>query len=249
MKSRIQYLLQKILGYDNYLFYFSIFSIYRMRFLNWDKAFLYFLKLINKVNGSVIIDVGANIGVTTIILAKHFPNRTILSYEPIKANFNTIIKVLKFFHITSGNPKNIAVGEQGGVVELITPSENGAKKHGLSYVVETDEINSNSVTEQAFLINLDSLLPELGANKVAAIKIDVENYEINVLRGAKELILLHRPIVFAELWDNGRKNDCILLMESMGYETKVYIDNELVSYKSKASIDYFFIPLDLSFVN
>jgi len=245
MKSKVQFLLQRILGYDNYLFCFSIFSIYRMRFFKKDKDFLFFLNMINKTSGSVIIDVGANIGVTTTTLAKYYPNRIIYSYEPISANFNTIIKVLKNFNIKSVNPRKIAIGESEGVVELTTPIENGAKKHGLSRVIGTDESNSNLIIEQASLMPLDNLLPILGSNKVAAIKLDVENYEIYVLKGAKKLLLQHRPIVFAELWDNERKNDCILLMESLGYETKVHVDNELVPYKGKMSIDYFFIPLEL----
>ena len=245
MKSRIQFLLQKIFGYDYYLFCFSIFSIYLFKFFSRNKDFLYFLKLIDQSNGSIIIDVGANIGVTTTVLAKHYPSHTIFSYEPIKANFNNILKVLKFFFITSVNPKHIAIGEHDDMVELITPIENGAKKHGLSHIIGANETNLNLVSEKVSIVPLDSLLPILGTNKVAAIKIDVENHEKYVLKGAKELILQHRPIIFAELWDNERKNECILLMESLGYETKVHVDNELVPYQGKISIDYFFIPLEL----
>ncbi len=163
----------------------------------------------------------------------------------IKANFKTILKVLKRFSITNVKTKNIAIGEHEGIVELITPIENGAKKHGLSYVFEADETKLNLNFEKGSVIALDSLLPEIGSNKVAAIKIDVENYEIYVLKGAKKMLLQHKPIVFAELWDNERKNDCILLMESLGYETKVHIDGELVPHNGKKSIDYFFIPLEL----
>lgn len=245
MKSRIQFLLQRILGYENYLFYFSVFSIYRSKLFNWDKDFLYFLKLINIINGSVIIDVGANIGVTSTILAMGYPKHTIFSYEPIKANFSIIGKVLKLFNITNVKPSNFAIAETETIVELITPIENGAKKHGLCHVIENDEINLNLNSEKVSAIPLDSLLPLLGSNKVSAIKIDVENYEIFVLKGAKKILLQHRPIVFAELWDNERKNDCILLMESLGYETKVHDNDELFPYQDKMTIDYFFIPREL----
>ncbi len=246
MKSFVQYYLQKILGYENYLFCFSLFSFYRLRLFNKDNDFLFFLKLINKTNGSIIIDVGANIGITTSILAKQYPNHTINSYEPIKANFNTIIKVLKHFNVNNVNLMRSAIGEYEGEVELITPIEDGVKKQGLCHVIDAALVESTLITEQAPLIPLDNLLAELSTNKVAAIKIDVENYEIFVLRGAKELLLQHRPIVFAELWDNERKNECILLMETLGYETKVHVNKELVSYQGKISIDYFFIPFELS---
>lgn len=249
MKSYIQFLLQRILGYENYLYYFSIFSLYRNRFFNWDKDFLFFLKLINQTNGSVIIDVGANIGVTTTILAINNPNGTVFSYEPIHANFNAITKVLKHFNITNVNTSKIAIGDYEGVVQLTTPIENGAKKQGLSHVVDGTEIDSTLITEQVPIMPLDNLLNVLGSNKVSAIKIDVENYEIFVLKGAKKLLKAHKPIVFAELWDNERKNDCILLMESLGYETKVHVDNKLVPYRGKKSVDYFFIPFQLSLLN
>jgi len=245
MKSRFQLFLQKILGYDNYLFSFSIFSIYRMKFFKEDKDFLFFLDMINKTHGSIIIDVGANIGVTTATLAKHYPNRTIFSFEPISANFNTVIKVLNHFNIKNVNPRKIAIGEKEGTVEVTTPIENGVKKQGLSRVVDVSEKASTLITEKIAIIPLDNLLEELSSNKVAAIKIDVENYEIYVLKGAKKLLLEHRPIVFAELWNNDRKNDCISLMESLGYKTKVYSNNKLVPYHGEVTLDYFFIPNEL----
>lgn len=46
-------------------------------------------------------------------------------------------------------------------------------------------------------------LDSYGFTDVAVIKIDVENMELAVLRGAMETIQRERPVIYAEAWEKG----------------------------------------------
>lgn len=63
MKTFIKYILQKTLGLKTYLYVFAHFVIVKIR---WDKKendFFHFMKLVPQ--GGHILDLGANIGVTS----------------------------------------------------------------------------------------------------------------------------------------------------------------------------------------
>ena len=68
MKTFIKYILQKILGLKTYLYVFAIFVIVKIRWDKKEKDFFHFMKLIK--DEGVILDLGANIGVTSYYLAK-----------------------------------------------------------------------------------------------------------------------------------------------------------------------------------
>ncbi len=68
MKNAIKFLLQKLLGFKNYLFVFGVFTVRRLHNNHHEQEFLYFL---NKVpQDGVVLDIGANIGVMTTALAQ-----------------------------------------------------------------------------------------------------------------------------------------------------------------------------------
>ena len=77
------------------------------------------------------------------------------------------------------------------------------------------------------LVEMQSL-----AKPVSGIKIDVENYEFNVLEGARKLLIKHEPIIYAELWENQNRIDCIKLLTEIGYTTFILDKGVLVKFDS-----------------
>jgi hypothetical protein len=67
LESWIKMALQKMLGFENYLFIFSRFTIKRLEFGQIEKEFLQFMKLVP--NDGIILDLGANIGIMTAHMA------------------------------------------------------------------------------------------------------------------------------------------------------------------------------------
>jgi hypothetical protein len=87
------------------------------------------------------------------------------------------------------------------------------------------------------MIALDSLQ----LDDVSIIKMDVENYEYFVLKGAKETILKNRPVIIFECWiqpdyesssskEKENFDRVISLIESYGYEIYVIYNNDFIAF-------------------
>ena len=251
MKSAIQLWLQKIFGYERYLYFFGIFSVWRYR-LNWKKEeFGFFIDMISKVEGKLLLDIGGNIGVTATILAKAFPEKKIYSFEPVIASFKTSVDILSLFSVKNAFPHKAAVGDESGKVEIITPIIDGVVKQGLSYIKHKVDCKAHLnkgafISEDIVMVRLDDFVPSLtSTEKVAGIKIDVENSELFVFKGGATVLAEHRPIIFAEMWENERKMECFNLMESYGYAVKVFFAGKLAAPSVVRALNYFFIPNEL----
>jgi FkbM family methyltransferase len=219
MKNLLKLILQKILGFENYLFIFSIFKIYTLKL---DKREGVFLALLNFIkDDDIILDIGANIGIMTVLLAQKCPKGKVYAFEPIDENYKALIKVLRFFKLKNVQPYKLALGEKNEIVKMILPTLHSIKLQGLSHVVKDNnspEVGKKYLVEQ---VTLDSFWKNK-EEKISAIKIDVENYENVVFKGASDTIEKSKPIIYAELWENENRDKSIYLLTKLGYDVKVF---------------------------
>lgn len=144
-----------------------------------------------------ILDVGANIGTHSLRFSQAFDavhafecNPTI--YPLLQAN----LALNKSAPITA-HP--IGLGDTPGEFDLFAPvGING----GLGTFLQTDQYSQPIVKmATARIETADSLVPSQITGPIDAIKCDVQGFELAVLRGARELIAAHRPIIWVELSD------------------------------------------------
>ncbi len=247
IKNSVQFLIQRIIGYSNYLYWFSIYRVLRYQFMKDDIDITFFIELVKKQKQGVVIDAGANVGYTSVIFAKAFPSSSIISYEPVRLLSQIIYRVVRFFRVNNIEVRQKALGDSLETVMIKTPVIQGVKKQGLSYIdkeVDREDIEliKSSIAEEVDMVTLDSDWGNHINPPISGIKVDVENFEYFVLKGARNLVMKFRPIVMAELWDNARRNSCIQLMQELGYKTFVIKNKELVKYQGQSSLNYFFIP-------
>lgn len=244
MKTFIKYILQKVLGLKTYLYVFARFIIVKLRWDKNEKDFFHFMKLVPE--GGIILDLGANIGVTSYHLARNFPKSTIFSFEPLTLNMNTLKRIKTRFKLENIKEFQVAVGEKTGNLEMVMPVINDVPMHGLSHVIhEENTENNDGFKYHVPVICLDEF-DELKKLKkpVTAMKIDVENFEYFVLKGAEKLIASNKPIIYCELWENGNRKKCIDLLTNLGYSSLVLQKKELVPIKN-ATVEkhnFFFLP-------
>ncbi|HSZ85042.1 MAG TPA: FkbM family methyltransferase, partial [Puia sp.] len=193
MKKRIQNLLQKTLGFENYLYYFSRFMIFTARTFAYEMEFSRFIKLIPK-GDNIILDIGANIGITSVVLAKKFPGATIHSFEPIPPNINTVKRIIEHYKLNNVQLHETALGEQEGKLKMVVPVIDNVRMQGLShaYVEGNDEDWNKGDVYYMNMMKLDDVDVLKGDKKIVAIKMDVENFEYNVLKGSIELLKKHK---------------------------------------------------------
>ncbi len=239
IKNLTRNLFQKLLGFHRYLFVFSHINILRIRWGLSEKAFKHFINLID--DDGVILDIGANIGCMTVMLAKARPAAAVYAFEPIPANRMTLEKVVGSYGLKNVHIFANALGDVDQMVEMIMPFNGTAKMQGLSHVVEPGQ-NEAGDTFTVRMMPLDQMPELVSLPRISAIKIDVENFEYFVLKGGKLLLNKHRPIVFCELWNNHRREDCFRLMQQLGYRIQWYDNGRLTGFSGEEVLDFFFMP-------
>ena len=164
-----------------------------------DNTLFFFDVLKENTKNWVFIDIGANIGNHSIYFADHV--KEVHAFEPNP----TVFRILK---INSEYKKNIncynyGLGETKGKYQLNIDQDN----LGASFVDIDNKNKDNS--QESISINIDKLDNILeNFNHADLIKIDVEGFEENVLKGGKNFIKKFQPIIlFEQLLESDKEKD------------------------------------------
>lgn len=141
------------------------------------------LQYINKK--SIIVDIGANIGEMSIYWSKFCKH--IYAFEINKETYNMLVSNIKENNISNVLTYNCGLSDISHEVKLI------AHKRGnvLSRISDRGRIHANVETLDTIKIN----------KKIDLIKIDVEGYEMKVLRGMQKTLQKYHPILVLEICD------------------------------------------------
>jgi len=240
VKSKIKYFLQRILGFQRYLTWFSLFKITTLRNDKKEGDFFHFMSLL-KDEGD-ILDIGANIGIMTAHLGKTFPQHTIHSIEPMPENLKVLKEIVKRKRLANVEIIPFAVGSESGKLKMIMPTDGKVKLQGLSHV-KTPEITEWNEGEE-FEVEVKTVDEFFANTDIQGIKMDVENFEFHALKGAEQLLNRCRPIVYTELWDNENRQNCFDFMQKLNYRIEVLKNNKLVSFDKNIHThqNFFFLP-------
>jgi FkbM family methyltransferase len=136
--------------------------------------------------------------------------QNMIFFEPIKSNFQKLMDNLQF---VDGNIHchNMALGNQTGVVEMFVETEN----KGQSCSVLKPELHLKHYpkitfknTEKVFMNKLDSV--DFNRDLYNMINIDVQGYELEVFKGATE-VLKNIDIIYTEINAKELYKDCVLV--------------------------------------
>ncbi len=140
--------------------------------------------------GSVAIEVGANIGTHTLVLARAAgPTGFVYAYEAQRIVFQTLCANLALNSITNVDARCAAGGEQAG--HVLIPDIDYRQRGNFGGVA----VNSFTRGRKTRLVALDD---DLDLDRLDFIKIDVEGMELEVLKGATALIRRFRPALYVE---------------------------------------------------
>jgi FkbM family methyltransferase len=243
LKTIIKRILQKTFGFQTYLYIFSLFIIRKLRWDRNEKDFLFFLSLLPKEG--VVLDIGANLGVMTYYLGKGHPERSVFSFEPIPYNYKNLLRIKQKFHLKNVSTFQIALGDKNGVIEMVLPVEKSVRFHGLAHVkANTPKAKNEGEIFQIPIFRIDDI-EELNnpCNPVTGIKMDVENYEYYVLKGAECILKKHFPLIYCELWDNDNRINAMNFLEGLGYKVFILSKKKLVPFDGQThrSQNFFFV--------
>ena len=146
----------------------------------------------------VAIDVGANIGYVTGVMAEKVgPNGLVLAFEPEETNYGFLERTVSENGWAQVSATRAACGDAPGRLALHKDPVNWGN-HSLALDAELHVAG----TEVVDVVTLDDVMRERRLSRLDVMKIDVQGWELKVLRGASRLKVL-RPTLFAEFFPRG----------------------------------------------
>lgn len=171
-------------------------------------------------NEGVCLDIGGNIGLYSCIISRNKPGLKVYTFEPANHVFQILLRNTDSF--PNIFPINVGIGETNSVSAFYEFEDDA-----LSSFVNSDRSKLKRVSK-AFVINGDKFLDLYGIEDVTSIKIDVEGFELSVLKGLKLLLEKNNPIIQIELiHNNPQTSECHDLLLKFGYICHYWRDNVL----------------------
>jgi FkbM family methyltransferase len=210
----------------------------------WEKDLFeqYFKPYITE--NTTVLDCGAYIGSHTILMKRLNRNNDIFVFEMMPEHYKIIQDNINLNNFDNILTFNFALGEKIGRIKLpnidyINQYETNYGGIGINYDLDNVHGILHNIKQNLYLkvdvqmINLDFILPFI-VKPVSFMKVDVEGNEINLLRGAKELITKYKPIIEIEIWNN-KYNDFIssdiwTYLQLIGYKIKNAINADYLIY-------------------
>ena len=142
---------------------------------------------------SIVLDLGANFGQMSILWSKCKPNVKVYAFEASKYVYKILKKNVE---INSANvePINVLVGNDSNNEQLIEKSQlRNYSTYGTERIEKINKKDSKS-SEKIKAIKID----DINFNQeISAMKIDVQGYDLDALKGSEKTILKHKmPIIF-----------------------------------------------------
>ena len=158
--------------------------------------------------GDVVIDIGGNVGIASIYLARKFPFIKIYAFEPNKQNYDNFVDNIKLNSISKDiiTVENKAVTKDGRTVDLQTSAWNsgGAFISDISgsmvpgYKMENAKVHSTTLFE---------IFDKYSIDKVKLLKMDCEGSEYEILYNTSPEVLKKIEHLRAELHGDSRLSD------------------------------------------
>jgi len=143
-----------------------------------------FLQLI-AAEGMNAIDIGVDVGVTTVTIAKAVGERgKVYTFDPVSGHIDTLRKNLAANGLENVSIFQMAVSDKVGTIDF----------YGGSIIPEED-IEKSSVRTT----NLDTFLTEEKVERIDLINMDCEGSELLVIKGAEKTLRENKVRIFCEI--------------------------------------------------
>jgi FkbM family methyltransferase len=150
--------------------------------------------------GSVVLDVGANVGFYTVPLARRLSalGGHLYAFEPIPSNFRRLQDVIQLNGLSeAASALCFALGDRSGEVGFWLDDRDPAGT-GNAVLVQGAVRQLHKANVTARMVRLDDFAAEHAIDRCHLIKVDVEGAEVLILRGAEEFIRRTRPVIYGE---------------------------------------------------
>ena len=166
-----------------------------------EREFMTKLNLNYNNNNAIVMDIGANIGIYTILLSHIYPKAKIIAIEASPTIFEMLKSNCKLNNLLFPSGSNVILINKA-ISDKDDITTEFYEKHSMSTMLKEflTNLSSTILTNQDELnkklvktVTIDNLVETIGVNEISLLKIDVEGAEVLALKGAIKT-LTHKKI-------------------------------------------------------
>ena len=178
--------------------------------------------------GGTLLDVGAATGATTLPVAiRKGASVSIIAYEPARRSRQLLLDTLAKNNVNGVEVRSVAVSDAASQADFCEMPFDDTD--AVPYMPETSSLSAPYVAKAATatyavqVTTLDDDMTSRTLREPIVAKIDVEGFEVHVLRGAAKLIEQHRPYLSIDIhrapFGTGETTeaDCRAILGRWGY--------------------------------
>ena len=203
-----------------------LYRAYKYRFVD-DKAELaYLLKSIKP--GDFVLDIGAHKGGYLHWIRKATgPKGKVIAFEPQPILHEYLTKSIRSFEFSNVELHHAGVSSKAGSLEIFVPKAEGLTSPGATFEKRAEQ---EGHTIKVPVFKIDELLTNR-TQPVSFIKIDVEGHELEVFKGAEDLLRKDKPKLLFEC-ENRHLNsqtvfDVFNFLTNLGYKGSFHKNGKL----------------------
>jgi FkbM family methyltransferase len=161
-----------------------------------NKPTPYFKSLLKPL--SVVFDIGANVGYYSLTAAPLVgPRGSVYAFEPASRQFKRLKENASRNGFSQIHPYKLALSDKPGEAILHLEDESNTGSASLRPAGDSG-LRDETVT----CTTLDDFVESLGLDRIDAIKMDVEGYELAVLKGGQKALERFHPVLLVEVRDS-----------------------------------------------
>jgi FkbM family methyltransferase len=150
------------------------------------------------LHGMTVYDVGAFQGLLTLLFASRA--KAVVCFEPNTRNHARLTENLRLNRLTNVQVRKTGVGSRCETRKMVgNPLMPGGSSVDAKLVEEMLRAGEQTVAEEISIVTLDEEIPRAGLAPPDFIKIDIEGWEIEALRGARRTLETYKPALFLEM--------------------------------------------------
>jgi len=140
-------------------------------------------------NTDTVFDIGANIGIYSLLIAKKYPDSNVIAFEPEAGNYYKLNKNILLNNLKNLVPFPIGISDKTGISKFyVSSTELGSSCHSLDRPY-SDGIDFIPRNEQGIaLYSIPDFISSYGLEFPNHIKIDVDGFELNIIKGSSQIL-------------------------------------------------------------
>lgn len=193
----------------------------------------YFEKIITE--DMIIIDIGANIGYYALLESQLAKKGHIYAIEPVPKNFHLLNRNILLNNCQNISTYSLAIGDVEGILEMYVYD----KCNWSSFIFNPEGKIIDNI--QVPVITLDKFIKLHAVDKPNFIRMDVEGFEYNILKGASRTLQANGHLIICielhpHLMSKEKSKECIKMIKDNGFKVKSII-------RETISCDYWVIGI------